>query len=68
MEPIISLLVTVIVLGVVFYLLYWLIGQVPMPTPFRTVALVVLALMAVLVLLGILFGGIGVPFLRWPTH
>ena len=61
----ISLLVTVIVLGLVFYLLYWLVGQVPMPEPFKVVATVLLALVAVIILLSILFGGVNVPVFRW---
>lgn len=64
MEPIIYLLFTVIILGVVFYLVWWLLAQIPMPPPFRVVANVVLAVLAVLVLLGVLFGGITVPVLR----
>jgi len=60
----IYLLIAVIILGLVFYLLYWLIGQLPLPAPFRTVAIVILGLIAVLVLLGILFGGINLPRLR----
>ena len=31
MEPNLSIVITVVVLGVVFYLLYWLIGQIPLP-------------------------------------
>jgi hypothetical protein len=64
MESLIGLLVTVIVLGLVFYLLYWLLGQVPLPAPFKTVATVLLGLVAVLVLLSLLFGGISIPLLR----
>jgi hypothetical protein len=64
MESLIGLLVTVIVLGLVFYLLYWLVGQVPLPAPFKTVATVLLGLVAVLVLLSLLFGGISIPLLR----
>jgi hypothetical protein len=57
----ISLLIVVIVLGLVFYLLYWLIGQLPLPAPFRTVAVVILTLIAVVMLLSLLFGGISIP-------
>lgn len=61
----ISLLVTIIVLGLVFYLLYWLLGQIPLPEPFKVVATVIIALAAVVILLGILFGGVSVPVFRW---
>jgi hypothetical protein len=64
MESMLSLLVTVIVLGVVFYLLYWLVSQIPLPAPFAVVAKVLLGLFAVLILLGLLFGWAPFPHLR----
>jgi hypothetical protein len=60
----IELLVVVLILGLVFALLYWLIGQFPLPAPFAMVAKAVLALIAVLILLGMLFGGVSVPVVR----
>jgi hypothetical protein len=57
----IGLLVTVVVLALVFYLLYWIVGQIPMAEPFKTVVTVVLGLIAVIVLLSMLFGGISIP-------
>jgi hypothetical protein len=64
MEGLIGLLITVIVLGLVFYLLWWLLGQIGLPEPFNKVATVLIALVAVIILLGLLFGGINVPTLR----
>ena len=64
MSDLIYLLIAIIVLGLIFYLLYWLIGQLPLPAPFRTVAIVILSLIAVVVLLSMLFGGIPIPRLR----
>ena len=60
----IELLVVVLILGLVFALLYWLIGQFPLPAPFAMVAKAVLALIAVLILLWMLFGGVSVPVVR----
>jgi hypothetical protein len=60
----ISLLVTLIIVGLIFYLLYWLIGQIPMPAPIKTVCLVVLGLIIVIYLLNLLFG-LGLPRLRF---
>jgi hypothetical protein len=60
----INLLVTVLVLGLVFSILYWLIGQINLPPPFRSVAVAVLSLIIVVLLLGMLFGGIDLPSLR----
>lgn len=66
MEGLIGLLVTVIILGLVFYVLYWLLGVISpkLPAPFGVVAQVILALIVVVVLLGLLFGGISIPVLR----
>lgn len=63
-----GLLVQIIVIGLIFYLLYWLLGQVGLPEPFNKVAIVVLGLVAVIVLIDILLGisGTGPRFLpRW---
>jgi len=64
MESLLSILITVIVLGLVFYLLYWMLGQIPLPEPFKVVALVLLGLFAVIVLLSLLFGWAPFPHLR----
>jgi hypothetical protein len=64
MEGLIGILVTVVVLGLVFYLLWWLIGVIGLPDPFNKVAQVLIALIAVVILLGLLFGGINIPTLR----
>lgn len=48
----IGLLILIIVLGIVFYLLWLLINMLPLPQPFKTAALCVLILIAILVLLG----------------
>jgi len=64
MESLIGLLVTVIILGLVFYVFYWLLSKIPLPEPFGVVAQVILGLIVVLVLLGLLFGHISIPVLR----
>lgn len=64
MEGLLGLLVTIIILALVFYVIYWVIGQIPLPDPFGVVVRVILGLIAVLVLLGVLFGGISIPVLR----
>jgi hypothetical protein len=46
--------VYLIVAGLIFWLLWWLIGYVGLPEPFNKVAHVVLAVAAVLVVIGIL--------------
>jgi hypothetical protein len=59
----INLLVWLIILGLVFYVIYWAVSQIPLPAPFNVVVRVVLALIVVIVLLSALFGGIHVPVL-----
>lgn len=54
----ISLLVTLIVYGLIFYVLYWALGAVGLPEPFGKVANVILILASVLVLLGIVTGSV----------
>ena len=60
----VNLLVTVLILALIFSLVWWVLGQMPMPEPFRMVVNVILGIICVLVLLGLLFGGISVPTLR----
>lgn len=57
MEPLFSLLITVIIVGVVLYVIWWAISQIPLPPPFAVVVRVVFALIVVLVMLGFLFNG-----------
>jgi hypothetical protein len=60
----IGLLVTILILGLVFGLLYWLIGQFPLPPPFAMAAKAIMALIIVILILGMLFGGVNLPTLR----
>jgi len=57
----INLLVTIIVIALIFGLVWWVLGQMPLPEPFRMVINVVLGLICILVLLGLVFGGINLP-------
>ena len=52
----IGLLITVIIVGIVFSLLWWLVGYIALPAPFDKVARVIIALIAVIWLLDALFG------------
>ncbi len=51
-----SLLVTVIIVGIIFYLLFWLVEKVGLPEPFGKIAIVLICLAAVIYLIGILTG------------
>ncbi len=60
----ISLLVTVLLVGLILWLATWIIGQIPMPAPFKTVALVIVGVIGLLILLSMLLGGLPLPRLR----
>ena len=59
-----GLLVAVVVIGLVFYLLWWLLGKIALPEPFNKVAMVVLCLAAVVMLISMLTGNLTFPVLR----
>ena len=58
-------LIYLIVIGIVFWLLWWLLSYIALPEPFAKVARVILAVAAVIVLINILLGFAGHPFVRW---
>lgn len=60
----ITLLVYIIVFAVVAGLIFWLLGQLPLPAPWAQVIRICAVLICVLLLLGILFGGIDAPHLN----
>lgn len=61
----VHLVVYLIVAGVIFFLLDWLIRYVGVPEPFAKVARIILAIVAVLVVIGALLSFVGgVPIFR----
>ena len=64
-RDVISAVIWVIVLGIIFGLLWWLIDYVKIPEPFSKVARVVLAVAGVVLLINVLLGLAGHPFIRW---
>lgn len=60
-----SLLITLLIYLLIFGAVYWVITLIPLPPPFRTVALVVFAVLVLVVLFNFLAGGsLGLPALR----
>ncbi len=61
----VALIMQLVIAGLVFWLLMWLIDYVSPPEPFMKIAKVILAILAVAVLIGLLisFGG-GGPIFR----
>jgi len=65
LEAAVRLIVYLIVAGLVFWLLWWLVSYCAPPEPFRKIANVVLAILAVLVIISILLAAVGAPVIRW---
>ena len=65
LEGVVYIVVLLIVAGLIFWLLSWLIDYVGLPEPFHKVARVVLAVAAVLVVIAALLHLVGVPLFRW---
>lgn len=53
-SALLSLLILIIVAGLIFYLLWWLVGYCGLPEPFNKVARVILAVVAVIFLINLL--------------
>lgn len=53
-EAIVSAIIWLICLGVVFWLLFWLVGYCALPEPFNKVARILLAIAAVVVLINVI--------------
>lgn len=60
----ISLLVSILVLLIIGGLIYWVLGMLPLPAPVMQIAKVVLAVILILILVGMLFGGVPMPHLN----
>ena len=57
----IQLLVIILVLCLVFGLVVWIIGQLPLPPPFGNIAIAIVGLIFVLILLGMVLPLAGSP-------
>ena len=55
----ISLLITLIIVGLILAIIWWAISQIPLPAPFGWVVRVVFALIVAIVLIDLLLGGGG---------
>lgn len=61
----ISFVITLVLLGLVFWLIVWLVDWIGLPEPFNKVIKAVVAIVFVLYLLGMLLGGVPMPLFRW---
>lgn len=60
-----SLLVTIVIVGLIFWLVWWFLGYVGLPEPFNKVARVLIGLCALVFLINILLSMTGHPLFRW---
>lgn len=44
MEGLLGLLITIIILALILYVVFWALGQIALPQPIRTIIVVVIAL------------------------
>lgn len=62
---VVSAVIWVIVAGLIFWLLTWLVAYVGIPEPFNKVARVIIAVVAVLILINAILGLTGHPLINW---
>lgn len=64
-SALLSLLVTLVIVGLIFWLVWWFLGYVGLPEPFNKVARVLIGLAALVFLINILLGMTGTPLFHW---
>lgn len=64
-EALVGVVIWLIVAGLIFFLLSWLIDYCKTPEPFNRVAKVVIAIAAVLLVINALLGLAGKPIVAW---
>lgn len=64
-QSLVQTLIWVVVVGLICYLLVWLIGYAGVPEPFAKIARVIIALFAVLFLINVLLSLAGHPVVVW---
>lgn len=61
MLPILNLLIFIVLVGLAFYAIWWFLGVVGLPDPFNKIIQVLVALVALIIVLSLLFGGLKAP-------
>ncbi len=64
---VISLLIWLIVIGAIFWLLWWLLSYIAPPEPFNKIARVILAIAAVILCINVLLALAGHPLFIWSS-
>ncbi len=53
---ILALLISLVIWGLIFFIIYWGIGQIALPEPFNKVITVIVVLAVIIVIIGLLMG------------
>jgi hypothetical protein len=64
-SSLLNAVIWIIIAGVIFWLLNWLIAYVGIPEPFQKVAKVIIAVAVVIILINALMTIAGRPFISW---
>ena len=56
-----SLLFALLIVCLIFGLVYYIVSVLPLPPPFKNIALVIVGVIGLVYLLGLLLGGVSVP-------
>lgn len=64
-QGLISLVIWLIVVGLVFTILWWLVGYMALPEPFNKVVRVIIALACAILLINVLLGLVDRQFINW---
>lgn len=64
-DHLISTLVYLVVVGVIFWLLTWALGKMPIAEPFKTIINVIIVVVAVLICINVLLELTGRPLVKW---
>lgn len=64
-DQLVNALVWIVIAGLVFWILTWLISYIGLPEPFSKVAKVIIAVVAVVFLANALLTLVGKPFINW---
>jgi hypothetical protein len=64
-ESLVHTVVWIVVVALICWLLWWLIGYAGIPEPFNRILRVIVAVFAVLFLINLLLGLAGHPIIRW---
>lgn len=65
-QGVVSALIWLVIIGTVFWLLWWLLSYLNPPEPFKKIGTVILAIAAVIFLINLLLSLAGKPLISWP--